>query len=126
MDLALNNLQRFICLKTPKNKPNQTNCTIYRQVDGISMGSPLGPILTNIFVGSYEKLLFYRFLKPYIYLRYVGDTFACFSSRYKSLSFFHCLNDLHPSLIFAMDGKGDNKLPFFDVLVETPFVCFHN
>ena len=50
------------------------NDTMYRQVDGILMGFPLGPILANIFVGFYEKLLFYRFLKPYIYLRCVDYT----------------------------------------------------
>ena len=38
-----------------------------RQIDGISIGSPLDPIFTYIFVGFYEKLLFDRFPKP-IYL----------------------------------------------------------
>ena len=54
---------------------------MYRQVDGISIGSPLGPILANIFVGYYEKLPFDRFPKPYIHLRYLDDTFAYFSWR---------------------------------------------
>ena len=31
------------------------NDTMYRQVDGILMGSPLGPILANILVGFYKK-----------------------------------------------------------------------
>ena len=31
------------------------NDTMYRHLDGISMGSPLGPILANIFVAFYEK-----------------------------------------------------------------------
>ena len=79
-----------------KSVPFSFNDTMYRHGDGISMISPLGPILANIFVGFYEKLLFDRFPKPCIYLRY-EDTFACFSSRNKTLSFFHCLNDLHPS-----------------------------
>ena len=37
------------------------NDTMYRQVDGILMGSPLGHILGHIFVGFYENLLFNRF-----------------------------------------------------------------
>ena len=89
--------------------------TLYRQVDGISMGSPLGPILASIFVGFYKRLLFDRFPKPYIYLCYVNDTFACFSSCNKALLFFHCLNDLHPSLTFTMEEEKDNKLLFLDV-----------
>ena len=37
------------------------NDTMYRQGDGIKMGSPLGPVLANNVV---EKLLFDRFPKP--------------------------------------------------------------
>ena len=97
---------------------------MYRQVDGISMGSPLGLSLANIFVGFYEKLHFHRFPKPYIYLRYEDDTFACFSSRNEALSFFLCVNDLHPFLTFTMDEEKDNKLPFLDVLVEHRLFAF--
>ena len=31
-----------------------SNNKYYKQVDGIAMGSPLGPALANIFVGSFE------------------------------------------------------------------------
>ena len=98
------------------------NDTMYHQVDGISIGSPLGLILANIFVGFYEKLLFDRFPKLYIYLSDVDDTFFC--SRNEALSFFHCLNDLHPSLTFTMNKQMDNKLPFLDVLVERRSFAF--
>ena len=94
------------------------NEIMYHQVDGISMGSPLGPILANIFVGFHERLLFEKFPKPFIYLRYVDDTFVTFSSRNDALLFFHKLNDLHPSLSFTMEEEKSNKLPFLDVLVE--------
>ena len=94
------------------------NETMYHQVDDISMCSPLGSIFANIFVGFYEKLLFDRFPKSYIYLRYMEDTFTCFYSHNEALSFFHCLCDLHLSLIFTMDEEKDNKLPFLDVLVK--------
>ena len=72
---------------TTKSVSFNFNDTMYRQVDGISMGSSWGPIIANIFFGFYEKLLFDRFPKPYIYLRYVDDTFACFCSRNEALSF---------------------------------------
>ena len=48
----------------------------YRQIDGTSMGSPLRPILANIFVGFHERLLFKKFPKSFIYLHYVDDTFV--------------------------------------------------
>ena len=50
------------------------NDIIYRQTDGISIGSLLGPILTNILVGFHEKQQLEKFPKPYIYLRHVDDT----------------------------------------------------
>lgn len=44
------------------------------------MGSPLGPMLANIFVGFHQSLLFERHSKPRVYLRYVDDTFSIFDS----------------------------------------------
>ena len=83
------------------------------------MGSPLGPILANILAGFHERLLFEKFPKSFIYLRYVDDTFVTFSSRNDALLFFHKLNDLHSSLSFTMEEEKSNKLPFLDVLVES-------
>ena len=40
---------------------------MHRQIDGIAMGSPLGPSLANIFVGCYDALLFKRVNKPLMY-----------------------------------------------------------
>ena len=91
---------------------------MYRQIEGVIMGSPLGLILVNIFVGFHERQLFEMFPKPFIYLRYVDDTFVSFSSRNDALLFFHKLNDLHPSLSFSMEEDNNYKLQFLDVLVE--------
>jgi len=52
------------------------NITMYKQIDGIAMGSPLGPMLANIFVGYHESLRFDLTTKPCMYQRYVDDTFA--------------------------------------------------
>ena len=46
------------------------NDTMY-QVDGISMVSPLGHLLTNVFMGFLELQLFDKVHKPYCYIRYV-------------------------------------------------------
>ena len=44
------------------------NEIIYHQIESVSMGSPLSPILVNIFMVFHERLLFEKFPKPFIYL----------------------------------------------------------
>ena len=36
------------------------NNTMYKQTDGVAMGSSLGPALADIFVGYYEEKLFFK------------------------------------------------------------------
>ena len=100
------------------------NDIMYKQVDGVAMGSPLGPILANIFVGYYERTLFNQVTPPLCYYRYVDDTFAIFPSNEDFNHFLLLLNKLHPSLTFTSEVEVDNKLPFLDVLVEKTGTCF--
>ena len=37
---------------------------MYRQTDGVEVGSPLGQVLANIFVGYYEVEFFQNIQKP--------------------------------------------------------------
>ena len=64
------------------------NETMFPQIEDVSMGSPLGPIQAYIFVEFHERRLFDRFPKPFIYLRYVDDSFVSFKSRSDALVFF--------------------------------------
>ena len=71
------------------------NNIMHRQIDGVAMGSPLGPSLANIFVGYYEALL-KRVNKPLMYYRF-DDTFTVFTDEDECNEFFSHLNSLHPS-----------------------------
>jgi len=82
------------------------------------MGSPLGPVLANIFVGYRESLLFDSTTMPCMYKRYVDDTLAIFKTENDSEIFYNKLNLLHPSLKFTMEKETDNTLPFLDVKIE--------
>ena len=59
------------------------NDIMHRQIDGLAMGSPLGPALDNIFVGYHESELFQTNSKPEVYYRYMDDTFVVFSNEDK-------------------------------------------
>ena len=51
------------------------NENMYRQSDGVAMGSPLGPTLANIFMGYLEENYFSTNVEPLMYVRYVDDCF---------------------------------------------------
>ena len=89
---------------------------MYRQIDGVAMGSPLGPTLANIFVGFYEKKIPENEW-PRMYHRYVDDIFSYFNNHESSVVFFERLNTQHPALRFTLESEEDGSLPFMDVRV---------
>ena len=98
------------------------NGNMYRQTDGVAMGSPLGPILANIFMGFLEERYFGDTndtnIKPLMYHRYVDDCFVLFKNKDDCARMFKDFNELHPSISFTMEPEENNRLPFLDVLVH--------
>ena len=59
------------------------NGQLYKQVDGVAMGSPLGPTLANAFLVYFEKTCLQNCpsdFKPHYYQQYVDDIFVLFTS----------------------------------------------
>ena len=79
------------------------NDIMHRQIDGVAMGSPLGPALANIFVGCYKSKLFQTTSKPEMCYRCMDDTFVLFSNKDECDLFLDSLNSLH--LLFALLSK---------------------
>ena len=93
---------------------------LYEQIDGVSMGSPLGPLFANFFLGHMEDCIFGRSLPfaPKYYKRYVDDTFLLFSSSEHIEPFLASLNAFHPSIQFTIENAVENVLPFIGVSVS--------
>ena len=71
------------------------------------MGSPLAPVVANIFMGFYESkwLNEYNLNKPKFYLRYVDDIPAAFGNEQDSLNFQNFLNKKDPNIKFTIKNK---------------------
>ena len=71
------------------------------QTDGVAMGSPLAPILANIFMGSHERnwITKYKDTKPFFYCRYLDDIFCVFTSETEAMNFFSYVNKQHADII---------------------------
>ena len=96
------------------------NGKYYEQIDGVSMGSPLGPTLANVFLCHWEEIWLKKCpekFKPVYYKRYMDDTFLLFSSEEHYKKFFRYINSRHKNMSFTYEVESDNKLPFLDVLV---------
>ena len=91
---------------------------IYRQEEGLAMGSPLSPVLANIYMEYVEKMaLGSTSLKPSMWLRYVDDTFILWRHQEDVQILLDHVNPIQRSIQFTIEKEQDNKLPFLDVLV---------
>ena len=93
---------------------------LYKQVDGVAMGSPLGPTLANAFLCHYEKEWLDNcpiHFKPVIYKRYVDDIFVLFSSKEHLQLFVDYMNKQHKCLKFTSEAENDNSFSFLDIKI---------
>ena len=98
------------------------------------MGSPLAPILADIFINkllesniqrndhdqmdvTFKQTEMYPQFILKLFVRYVDDTLAVFDTRANALLFLKYLNNLHPNIKFTMECEEDEKLAFLDLLI---------
>ena len=94
---------------------------IYKQTDGVVMGSPLGSSLANGFLCIHEQIWFNKCpddFKPVYYRRYVDDIFALFCSLDHLEKFTNYLNSKHTNIKFTYEKEGNNSLHFLDILIS--------
>ena len=84
------------------------------------MGSPLAPVLANIFMIYYEPqwLNEYDLNKPKFYLRYVEDILAAFEKEQDSLILFTLLNNNHHNIKFTIKKQVNYSIAFLDVFIS--------
>ena len=99
----------------------------YRQIDGVAMGSPLGPALANAFLCHHEASwlddcpLSYA---PVFYARYVDDIFVLLRSAEHVHQLATYLSSKHTNINFTFEVEENETLPFLDVKVFRDGDCF--
>ena len=80
---------------------------LYDQIDGVSMGSPLAPLLAEIFLQDFEKKNSSTFTSMGImfYKRYVDDTFALINSTSSPSDICRQLSQFHKSIKFTYEEQ---------------------
>jgi hypothetical protein len=78
----------------------------YKQIDGVAMGSPLSPVITNFYMEDFEEMALDRALyKPLCCFHYVGDTFVIWPLGPNRLRDFLDLPFLDIDIYWRPDGS---------------------
>jgi hypothetical protein len=84
------------------------------------MGSPLSPIVANIFMENFEKKFMDTYpLKPLRWKRFVDDTNVLWPHGKEELEkFFQHLNGISTDIKFTMELEDKSNIPFLYVLIK--------
>lgn len=96
----------------------QFNKEFYLQLFGCPMGSPIAPILADIYLEYIldKKLPTLPFSVPFIY-KFVDDIITAIPSNQQE-TMIEIFNDFHPRLVFTTElEKPDGSIPFLDILL---------
>ena len=135
-DEGLLALKHFFDLRTVKEPSSETllrlaelvltlNCfsfadSYFKQINGVAMGTKMGPSYANLFVGYVEHKFFnqYNGPKPELYRRYIDDCIGATSSSREDLNqFITAVNSFHPALKYTWEIS-DTSLAFLDIKVS--------
>lgn len=96
------------------------NGVFYKQRNGLAMGCPLSPALSEFYLDVFETQAIEIFdVKPVIYKRYVDDTFIIWPQDIIPVeSFLDHMNCQAKTIKFTIEYEKDGKLPFLDVEVK--------
>jgi hypothetical protein len=98
----------------------QFNGEFFDQIDGVAMGSPLGPLFANFFMSDFEckHMSKLKSLGLILWYRYVDDVFATTTSKEAADTCLEYLNDQHNNIKFTIEHEDNNKIPFLESWVE--------
>ena len=90
----------------------------YEQVEGAPMGSPVSPIVANLYMECFERKALSSVINPpRAWFRFVDDTWVIQTQAHKQ-EFLDHINSMEPAIKFTVEGTHENgAIPFLDTLV---------
>ena len=111
-------LRSMLQLCTSKSPFISPSGQYYQQVDGVAMGSPLGPTFANYYMGHLKEKVFKDHLnKPKIYARYVDDVFLLVDN-VEYVNRLKTTFENNSVLKFTYEMNNNFKIPFLDILID--------
>ena len=91
----------------------------YEQVEGTAMGSPISPIVANLFMEDFENRALQSSINPpLLWKRFVDDTFVIMKKCHREEFLTH-LNSVDKNIQFTAEKPGpEGALPFLDILIN--------
>ena len=92
----------------------------YKQINGVAMGTKMGPSYANLFVGYVEYHFFNQYdgPKPDLHGRYIDDCIGAISSSREELNrFITSVNSFYPALKYSWEIS-ETSLAFLDIKVS--------
>ena len=101
-----------------ENNVFKYNGTLYHQISGVAMGSPISPTLAILFMHKLETAFLTSLNhKPVLWKRYIDDIFVIWDGDIASLNnFLVSLNSTHPHISFTSTSD-QHSIDFLDITV---------
>ena len=116
--ISQNDLRDLLLIATQET-PFRYKNEIFVQVEGVSMGSPLGPTMADFYMAELESKLLneIKISNPVKYLRYVDDTICIFKSKNHIHHFIRRLTN-NSELKFTYELMDGDTFHFLDVSLK--------
>ena len=103
---------------TCKGTVFQFNRQLFEQIDGVSMGSPIAPLLADVCMNWVLDQIPNNITQPSILIRYVDDLFCTFSDRNQLDNYFQSISNIHPNITFSKELETNNHLAYLDISIN--------
>ena len=82
------------------------------------MGSPVSPIVANLYMECFERKVLSTASTPRLWMRYVEEIFVIQKEGHKQTLLEH-INKVDPAIKFTVEGNEENDtIPFLGTLVK--------